>query len=68
MNLKKIGKKVAIVGVATGSVVGLVIAAPVLGPVGAIVIAGLSVGEALGLGAAAAVVVGGALVAIDEVE
>lgn len=58
MSLKKFGKKVALVGGAVGAGAAILVAAPVLGGVGLLVLGGAEVGALLVAGSGAAVAVG----------
>lgn len=68
MSLRRLGRTVVVVAGGLGAAVAVVAAAPVLGPVGAVVVAGASIGEALGAAAAVGTVVGGTLVAVSEID
>lgn len=66
MSLKQIGKKVAIVGGAVTTIGAAIIATPVLGPIGVIIVAGATVTEAVTLTGVIVATVGGTIVALSE--
>jgi hypothetical protein len=68
MSIKKIGKQMGIIGGVFTAIIAIVIATPVLGPTGAIVIADIAITEAVVVVGAIITTAGSILVAISEVE